>query len=378
MRIVIFATILILTLTGCSPVNDTPSRISLKSFGQTPDGRDVTLFTLINGLGSSVEIMDLGGIIVSLKVPDRDGKISDVVLGLDNPTQYLTESPYFGAIVGRYANRIREGRFSIDGQDYSLAINNGPNALHGGLTGFDKKIWKVEPFEGADYAGLTLTMVSDDGDEGYPGRLNVGVSYRFDDRNTLTVSYNATTDKKTVINLSQHSYFNLSGHSSGSITGHEVTLNASHYTPVDETLIPVGGIVSVDGTPMDFRNSKSIERDINIDHEQLAFGGGYDHNWVLDRESENELELAATVYSPKTGRLLEVTTDQPGIQFYTGNFLDGTIIGKEGATYEARNGFCLETQHFPDSPNQPDFPTTILNPGDVYETTTVFKFSVRQ
>ncbi|MBL4601655.1 MAG: galactose mutarotase, partial [Emcibacteraceae bacterium] len=236
---------------------------------------------------------------------------------------------------------------------------------------------KTEPFEGADYAGLKVSMVSEDGEEGYPGTVNVTVSYRFDDNNTLTVNYKATTDKKTVVNLSQHSYFNLNGHSSGSITDHEVTLYASHYTPVDETLIPVGGIVSADGTPMDFRNAKAIERDINIDHEQLVFGGGYDHNWVLDRESENELELAASVFSPKTGRVLEVMTDQPGIQFYTGNFLDGTVTGKEGTAYEARNGFCLETQHFPDSPNQPDFPSTILNSGDVYETTTVFKFLTR-
>ena len=377
MRVIIFATILILTLIGCSTVKDTSSRISLKPFGKIPDGQEVTVFTITNALGSSVDILDLGGIIVALKVPDRDGKISDVVLGLDNPTQYLRESPYFGAIVGRYANRIREGKFRIDGKDYSLAINNDPNALHGGLIGFDKRIWKAEPFEGADYAGLNLSIVSQDGDEGYPGTLNVSVSYRFDDNNTLTINYKATTDKKTVINLSQHSYFNLNGHSSGSITDHEVTLNASHYTPVDETLIPVGGIVSVDGTPMDFRNAKTIGRDINIDHEQLVFGGGYDHNWVLDPKDENELVLAATVFAPKTGRFLEVMTNQPGIQFYTGNFLDGAVVGKEGVAYEYRNGFCLETQHFPDSPNQPEFPTAILNSEDVYNTTTVLKFSIR-
>lgn len=353
------------------------SRISSAPFGALSGGQKITRYTLENSEGSSIDILDLGGIIVSLNMPDRDGNLDDIVLGLDDPAQYVAESPYFGAIVGRYANRIAEGKFSLEGTEYSLAVNNGPNALHGGLLGFDKKIWTVETFEGADHAGLSLTMVSEDGDEGYPGALNVNVSYKFDDDNNLTVHYKATTDKTTVINLSQHSYFNLNGHDSGTILDHEVFLNAGSYTPVDVSLIPTGEIATVENTPMDFRQAKKIGRDIGAENEQLGYGGGYDHNWVLERKTNDDLELAASVFEPNSGRFLEIITDQPGIQFYSGNFLDGTVSGKEGYNYQYRAGLCLETQHFPDSPNQADFPSTVLSPGEEYNTTTIFKFSVK-
>ena len=353
------------------------SRISSALFGELPDGQKITRYTLENKSGASVEILDLGGIIVSLNVPDRDGKLNDIVLGLDDPAQYLNESPYFGAIVGRYANRIAKGKFSLEGTDYSLAVNNGPNALHGGLVGFDKKIWNVEPFEGADHAGLSLTMVSEDGEEGYPGTLKVNVSYKLDDDNNLTINYKASTDKTTVINLSQHTYFNLNGHNSGNILDHEVFLNAASFTPVDENLIPTGEIVAVENTPMDFRQAKTIGRDIGVENEQLDVGGGYDHNWVLDRQDMENMELAATVYEPTSGRFMEFMTDQPAIQFYTGNFLDGTVSGKAGYNYQYRGGLCLETQHFPDSPNQVNFPSTVLKAGEEYNTTTIFNFSVK-
>lgn len=353
------------------------SRISSALFGELSGGQKITAYTLENKSGSSIKILDLGGIIVSLNVPDRDGKLDDIVLGLDDPDQYISESPYFGAIVGRYANRIAGGKFSLEGTEYSLAVNNGPNALHGGLLGFDKKIWKVEPFEGADHAGLSLTMVSEDGEEGYPGALSVNVIYKFDDDNDFTVHYKATTDKTTVINISQHSYFNLNGHNSGSILDHEVFLNAGNYTPVDDSLIPTGEIAPVENTPMDFRQAKEIGSHINLDDEQLAFGGGYDHNWVLERQNSEGMELAATVFEPNSGRFLEVMTDQPGIQFYSGNFLDGTVSGKAGYNYQFRAGLCLEPQHFPNSPNQANFPATVLKPGQVYDTKTIFKFSVK-
>ncbi|MCV6606047.1 MAG: galactose mutarotase, partial [Porticoccaceae bacterium] len=341
------------------------------------DGREVMLTTLSNNAGTRVAIMDLGATIVELQTADRDGNLADITLGFDNPGQYLTDSPYFGAIVGRYANRIKEGKFSLDGKEYSLAINNGPNALHGGLVGFDKRLWQSETASSESEASVTFSLVSEDGDEGYPGTLNVQVIYTLDDNNQLRVDYLATTDKTTVVNLSQHAYFNLDGHDSGAITDHELLLNASHYTPVDSTLIPTGDIATVTNTPMDFREAKAIGRDIGVEHEQLEFGKGYDHNWVLDKTTDETLQLAASVYAPESGRTLVITTDQPGVQFYAGNFLDGSITGKGGAVYRHRNGFCLETQHYPDSPNQPNFPSTVLKPGEQYKTSTVFEFGVR-
>ncbi len=352
---------------------DKTSRISTTSFGTLNDGREINQLTLTNVHGAGVGIIDLGGIIVSLNVPDQGGELGDITLGYDNPQQYLDESPYFGAIVGRYANRIAEGKFSIDGTEYTLAQNNGPNALHGGLEGFDKKIWTAETSENNHSASVKFKMISADGDQGYPGTLTTEVVYTFDDENQLTVEYRATTDKTTVINLSQHAYFNLNGHGSGNIGDHEMMINASHYTPVDETLIPTGEIAPVVDTPMDFRVAKPIGGDIEADFEQLGFGMGFDHNWVLDGEG---MALAASVYAPKTGRVMEVYTDQPGIQFYAGNFLDGSSTGKDGVAYVRRGGFCLETQHFPDSPNQGNFPSTILRPGDVFESKTIFKFNI--
>ncbi len=352
------------------------SRISISPFGTMPDGQPVTSYMIENRLGSQIEIIDLGGIITSLVVADKNGDFSDIVLGLDAPQQYINDSPYFGAIVGRYANRIANGKFTIDGNEYSLATNNGPNALHGGIVGFDKKIWKAETFENDTSAGIKLSLTSPDGDEGYPGTLLAQVEYIFDDKNQLTINYSATTDKATVLNLSQHTYFNLDGHASGSIESLELMLNASRYTPVDQTLIPTGKITPVENTPMDFRIPKPIGQDINNDFEQLQFGGGYDHNWALDKTGENGVSLAARVVSPKSGRMLEVYTDQPGIQFYTGNFLENGRQGKNGTSYGYRGGFCLETQHFPDSPNHDNFPSTLLKPGEEFSSTTIFKFSL--
>ena len=354
-------------------------RVRQSEFGTLEDGRQVNRYTLTNASGASVEVINLGAAILSLNLPDRDGELDDITLGFDNLQQYLTDSPYFGAIVGRYANRIKEGRFSLDGQSYSLAVNNGPNALHGGIVGFDRKLWEVEPFEDEEHAGLKMSMTSTDGEEGYPGTLKVTVTYTFGDDNKLRVDYSATTDKDTVINLSQHAYFNLNGHASGSILDHELMLKADHFTPVDATLIPTGDITPVAGTPMDFTEPRRIGARINGDTEQLKFGLGYDHNWVLSTEGPAEqLELAASVYAADSGRTMSIYTDQPGIQFYSGNFLDGSFAGKEGAVYNHRNGFCLETQHFPDSPNEPAFPSTILRTGDTYQTSTVFTFGVKQ
>ena len=283
-----------------------------------------------------------------------------------------------GALFGRYANRIAKGKFTIDEVEYSLPVNNFENTLHGGIIGFDKRIWESSASTVDNEAQLELSLISKDGDQGYPGTISTIVTYRFDDQNKLTITYLATTDKTTVINLTNHTYFNLDGHNSGSILDHEVMINASHYTPVDNTLIPTGEIAAVKGTPMDFQTSKPIGRDISIDDPQLSFGLGFDHNWVLNKSDENTINLAATVYSPKTGKFINVYTDQPGIQFYTGNFLDGSIKGKNGTFYNHRNAFCLETQHFPNSPNQHNFPTTELRPGEQYKTTTIFEFGVKK
>lgn len=367
----IISTLCIILLLGCAMTEDEQSKISSTLFGKLPDGRNVTEYIIKNGQGATMSVIDLGGIIVSLKLPDRNGKIEDIVLGYDNPQQYWEESPYFGAIVGRYANRIANGRFMIEEVEYTLAQNNGPNALHGGLEGFDKKIWNAVPFENNQSAGVKFTLTSEDGDQGYPGTLTVSVTYTFDDENQLTVDYKATTDKATIINLSQHTYFNLNGHKNGNINDHEMMINASHNTPVDETLIPTGMIAPVQNTPMDFRTPKSIGHDIDNNFEQLIYGSGFDHNWVLDGEN---MKIAARVFAPKSGRVMEVYTDQPGIQFYTGNFLDNSTKGKESTLYPKRSGFCLETQHFPDSPNNENFPSTLLLPDEVFESKTVFKY----
>ncbi|MEZ5756860.1 MAG: aldose epimerase family protein [Emcibacteraceae bacterium] len=364
-----------LSLVSCM-TNEELDRISVKQFGMLDDGRAVQVYTLKNSAGNSIDILDLGGIITTINMPDRDGNLADIALGFDNPEQYLTDSPYMGALVGRYANRIARGKFRLDGNEYTLAINNIGNALHGGIVGFDKKIWQSEPSTTDDAAMLTLSLVSPDGDEGYPGALSATVTYTFDDQNRLTISYHATTDKATVVNLTNHSYFNLNGHNAGSILDHVMMINADRFTPVDETLIPTGEIAPVIGTAFDFESPKPIGRDIGAGEQQIQYGLGYDHNWVLEKSSPNDFELAATVYSPKSGRMIKLYTDQPGLQFYTGNFLDGTVAGKENTNYQKRGAFCLETQHFPDSPNHSNFPTTVLRPGETYETTTVFEFGV--
>jgi aldose 1-epimerase len=346
-------------------------------FGTTPDGTPVELFTLTNAQGMEVRAMTYGGIIVSLKVPDRAGHLDDVVLGFDSLSGYLKDSPYFGAIIGRFANRIAKGRFTLDGKTYTLAINNGPNALHGGLTGFDKVVWQAESVSNDSGVGVRFSHVSPDGDQGYPGTLTVHVRYLLTDSNQLVIDYDATTDKDTPINFTQHTYFNLKGAGNGDILGHELTLAADSFTPVDSTLIPTGTVTPVVGTPLDFRTQTPIGAHINDANQQLTYAGGYDFNWVV-RRSGPGLVPAAHVLEPTTGRTIDVRTTEPGIQFYTGNFLDGSITGKGGKVYGHRSGFTLETQHYPDSPNQPSFPSTILRPGQQYQSRTVFAFGIQR
>lgn len=339
--------------------------ITSQRFGTTNDGREVVLFTLSNGRGMTVRLMNYGGILTELLVPDKNGIPGDIVLGFDSLEPYLDEHPYFGSIVGRYANRIAKGEFTLDGTVYSLARNNNGNHLHGGLKGFDKVLWSAEPISDTSFVAVKLTYVSKDGEEGYPGTLSVSVEYRLTPANELEISYLAATDKPTVVNLSHHSYFNLAGR--GTILDHELTINADRYTVVDENLIPTGELRPVAGTPMDFTKTRTIGTGI------VHVPGGYDHNYVLTRAS-NGLEFAARVYDPSSGRVMEVWTSEPGLQFYTGNFLDGTITGKRGWVYEKHAGLCLETQHFPDSPNQPAFPSVVLRPGETYRHRTVYKF----
>ena len=341
------------------------------------NGQAVEVFTLTNAAGVEVKAITYGGIITSWRVPDRNGQVGDIVLGYDDAAGYIANnSPYFGAIVGRYGNRIAKAQFTLDGHVYALAANNGVNHLHGGNRGFDKELWQGEALRGGGGAGVAFSRTSSDGEEGYPGNLKVRVTYTLTDKNELVVAYEATTDKATPVNLTQHTYFNLAGQGRGDILGHELRINADRYTPVDATLIPTGELASVDKTPFDFRKPIAIGARIKSEHPQMQFGRGYDHNWVLARSGPG-LSLAADVYEPKSGRTLQVRTTEPGLQFYTGNFLDGTITGKGGSVYRLRSGFCLETQHFPDSPNRPTFPSTTLRRGDTYRTRTVFATGVR-
>jgi aldose 1-epimerase len=357
--------------------NARPSaEVTHEEFGRLPDGTQVDAFTLANANGIVVRAITYGGIITSLRVPDRNGQLDDIVLGFDDLAGYLEENPYFGAIIGRYGNRIAGGRFTLEGQDYTLATNNGPNHLHGGITGFDKVVWQAEPFENGDSVGVTFSYTSSDGEEGYPGNLDVRVTYTLTAANELVFDYYAVTDRATPVNLTQHSYFNLAGDASDDILDHRLTVNADHFTPVDSTLISTGAIAPVAGTPFDFRSATAIGARIDQEQEQLRHGLGYDHNFVLNRE-DSTVTHAARVYDPQTGRLMDVYTTEPGIQFYAGNFLDGSITGKAGHVYGHRSGFCLETQHFPDSPNQPEFPSTILRPGEEYRSTTTYVFGVR-
>jgi len=358
-----------------NPVQAKEATVTKAAFGTTPDGESVDVYTMTNPQGMEVRAITYGGIITVLRVPDRDGRIDDVALGFDNLEGYLKNPPFFGAIIGRYGNRIARGRFTLDGKTYTLATNNGPNHLHGGVKGFDKVVWQAESFKKDDGVGVTFTHRSPDGDQGYPGNLSLRVTYTVTARNELEVEYEATTDQATPLNLTQHTYFNLAGEGSRDVLDHMLTIHASRYTPVDATLIPSGGVATVEGTPFDFRMPTAIGSRIAANDAQIRFGNGYDHNFVIDRTADG-LVPAAHVMEPMTGRVLDVSTTEPGMQFYTGNFLDGTLMGKRGHTYKQRTGFCLETQHFPDSPNKPSFPSTILRPGETYRSKTVFAFSV--
>jgi aldose 1-epimerase len=342
-----------------------------KMFGCMPNGAPVKIYTLRNMNGMEAHILNYGGIVQSLKVPDRNGNIGDVVLGYDDLNNYLTNSPYFGALIGRYGNRIAKGRFTVDGVSYQLATNNYPNSLHGGVRGFDKRIWDATPGNSDAGPTLKLTYVSHDGEEGYPGELKVTVLYTLTADNALRIDYSATCDRDTVINLTQHSYFNLAGH--GDILGNIVYINADRFTPVDSTLIPTGELAPVEGTPLDFRTPTAVGARINQDNEQLKFGGGYDFNWVINKPM-GEMGLDARVTEPTTGRVLEVWSTEPGLQFYTGNFLNGTMTGKGGWVYQFRDALTLEPQHYPDSPNHSNFPSTELHPGETYHNTIIYKF----
>jgi len=341
------------------------------------DFDSINLYTLKNRNGMTVKVTNYGAIITSIVTPDRDGKFADVALGYNNVEGYINavDKPYFGAVVGRYGNRIAKGSFTLDGETYSLAVNNGENHLHGGVIGFDKVVWTVNSFEDTS---IKLSYLAKDREEGYPGNLDISVTYTLTDENEIVIDYRATTDKATPVNLTQHTYFNLAGEGNGTILDHELMLAAAKFTPVDSGSIPTGELRSVTGTPFDFTSPKPIGRDIGTDNEQLTFGSGYDHNWVIDKASDSmELTLAAVVTEPTSGRIMTVRTTEPGIQFYCGNFLDGRLKGKSGKNYVHRGGFCLETQHYPDSPNRPEFPSTTLKPGDVYQTQTVYAFSAK-
>jgi aldose 1-epimerase len=357
-------------------VSNSKAQIKPEAFHRTIDGSQVDLYTLKNSNGLEANITNYGGIVVSLTVPDKSGKLGDVVLGYDTLNDYIGNTPYFGALIGRYGNRIAKGRFTIGGVEYQLAQNNDSNALHGGRKGFDKVVWQAEKVDGSDGPALKLTYTSKDGEEDYPGTLKCTVTYTLTNKNELKIEYAAETDKPTFVNLTHHSYFNLKDGGASDILGHELMIKASKFTPVDKGLIPTGELKAVAGTPFDFNKPTPIGTRIASEDEQLIFGKGYDHNWVLDRQGK-DLELVASVYEPTSGRFMEVLTTEPGLQFYAGNFLDGTNKGKAGIVYQHRTGFCLETQHFPDSPNHPDFPTTELKPGERYTQTTVYRFSTK-
>ena len=353
------------------------AKISKSDYGFMPDSTAVEQYVLKNANGVEMSVITFGGRITSLKVPNRNGDFENVVLGFDNLDDYLKDNPFFGALIGRFGNRIAKGKFSLNGEEYTLANNDGSNHLHGGVDGYDRVVWTAEPIEDDKNPGLKLTYLSKDGEEGYPGNLNITVVYTLTDDNTLEVDYEATTDKATVINLTQHAYFNLTGDFSKDILSHELVINADAFLPVDGTLIPTGEIRKVNGTPFDFTSAKIVGKEINAENEQLKLGRGYDHCWVLNGD-KGTLRMAASAYDKNSGRLLEIFSTEPGIQFYAGNFLDGTLPMPNGGTYAHRTGFCLETQHYPDSPNQKDFPSVVLNPGETYKTKTTFKFSVNK
>ena len=363
------------SMTNANRASGTPSKaepIAKSVFGKTQDGADIEIYTLHNAKGASAKIMTFGATLVDLDMPDRTGKMGDVVLGFDNLKQYLGKTPFFGVTVGRYANRIAKGKFTLDGKEYSLAVNNGPNSLHGGIAGFDHKIWTAEPKDGSAGQSVRFTYVSKDGEEGYPGTLTVHVTYTLTDKDELKLDYEAETDKATVLNLTNHSYFNLSGNGSGDILKYILYINADKFTVVDSTLIPTGEIKSVVGTPLDFLKPTAIGARIG----DLGEVGGYDHNYVLNGKA-GTLREAANVYDPASGRQMEVLTTQPGVQFYSAIHLDEPVVGKGGLTYKKYGAICLETQHYPDSPNHPEFPTTELRPGAKFISETIYKFSTK-
>ena len=347
----------------------------MQAYGTLDDATPVSKVTLTNSHGVEMDVISYGGIITRLETPDRNGESGNIVLGMDNLEDYVQSNPYFGAIIGRYGNRIANGKFTLNGTEYQLATNDGDNHLHGGVQGFDKKVWQMTPFTTATSAGVTLSLISPDGDQGYPGTLDTTVTYTLTNDNTLDMHFAATTDKPTIVNLTQHTYFNLSGE--GTILDHVLQIPSDAITPVDSGLIPTGDLEPVAGTPFDFRKPKAIGKDINASSEQLKRGKGYDHNFVLKTDADNELVTAATVYDPDSGRELTVLTEEPAVQFYSGNFLDGST-SQEGMTHAFRSGFCLEPQHNPDSPNQSTFPSTTLMPGEVYSTRIVYAFDTRK
>ncbi len=376
----LLAALMPVVFVGCDEDNMSANKhkvtITKEAFGTTKGGEAVDIYTLKNAKGSVAKIMTYGGTVVELMVPDKNGKMDDILLGFDNLKDYEEKSPYFGCIIGRYGNRIGKAKFTLDGKEYTLAANNNGQHLHGGIKGFDKVVWQAKPFESKEGPGLKLHYLSKDMEEGYPGNLDVTVTYTLTNDNELKIDYHATTDKPTICNLTNHCYFNLAGQGNGDILGHELMINADNFTPVDEYLITTGQIRPVKGTPFDFTSPTAIGKRINADNQQIKYGPGYDHNWVLNKD-DFEMSLAAKVYEPTSGRVMEIFTNEPGIQFYSGNFLDGTLTGKDGKVYGHRSGFCLETQHYPDSPNKPNFPSVILLPGQIYQTTTIHKFSAK-
>ena len=366
-----------LLLSFAAAIAHAQAGVTKQSFGKTEAGENVDLYTLRNTHGVEARITNYGGIVVSLKVADRSGKFDDVVLGFNDLDGYLKPGPYFGALIGRYGNRIAKGRFTLNGVEYKLAVNNGENHLHGGIKGFDKVVWTGSELKTKAGPAVALTYLSKDGEEGYPGNLNVRVVYTLTNNNELKIEYSATTDKDTVTNLTHHSYFNLAGEGNGDILNTRVTIDGNRFVPTDAGSIPLGELRRVSGTPFDFLAAHAIGERINQDDEQLKFGSGYDHTWVINGRP-GVMRLAATAYEPNSGRVMQVWTTEPGMQFYTGTFLDGTLTGKAGKLYPRRSGFCFETQHYPDSPNQPTFPTTTLKKGATYRSTTIYKFSSRR
>ena len=365
-----------LLIAGCNNKSNRESSLVKEKFGQV-DGKEIDIYTLTNDKGAQAKIINYGARVVSLTMPDRNGNFADVVTGYDSLSGYINGSSFFGAIVGRYGNRIAKGKFTLDGKEYQLTINDGRNSLHGGKIGFFKAVWSAEPVKSEAGPSLKLSLVSPDGDEGYPGTVHISVTYTLTNDNGLRIDYEGTTDKPTILNPTHHSYFNLSGNFNNNIYNEKLFIDADSFTPVDSTLIPIGEIRPVENTPMDFRKPTAIGSRINDDYQQLKYGRGYDHNWVLNNYKPGVVREVASLYDSTSGRFMQVLTDQPGLQFYSGNFLNGTITGKGGVVYGHRTALCLETQHFPDSPNKPNFPSTTLRPGQVYKQTTIYKFSVK-